>query len=201
MELREYLKIFKQHSRLFWSVIILIMASSFSYFLFRPLAYNTSFTVNITRLGSQETADYRYDDFYRLQADEKFADTLVQWLKSPRFVADIYDKAGIKYDKLSLRGLSRAIKGEKMSSQVVAVSFSASTPKQAEKIAGAISTVIENNTNLLNAQQQQKNWFKIAALTPVSKPNTVSFLWVLVFSLLAGIFLAFWVVLIVHYSK
>jgi len=201
MELKEYIKIFSRHSRLFLGIVVLIAALSFIYFLFRPLAYNNSFTLNITRAGIQETADYRYDDYYRLQADEKFADTLVQWLKDPRVVADIYAKAGISSDNLSLKKLSRVFKAEKMSSQVVAVSFSTPTRKQTEKISQAIYEVIAVNIQALNAQQEEKNWFEIKTFSPITAPNSVPFLWILFFSLMGGIFLAFWVVLFAHYLE
>ena len=68
--------------------------------------------------------NYKYDNFYRLQADEKFAETLVEWLKSPRIEEKIFKEAGIDPSGYSLKKLAKSIKAEKMSSQVVAVSFS-----------------------------------------------------------------------------
>ena len=199
MELKEYLKIFRQKFGLFAGIIAAVVLGSFIYFSLRPITYNTSLTLNITRSGSQNSTDYRYDDFYRLQADEKFADTVVQWLKSPRIVADIYKESGLDASLISLRELTKVFRAEKLSSQIVNVTFSAKNPKTAKKISDAIYREISKSTESLNIEQKQTNWFKIVAAEPVTILNSVGSLIILFASLLLGTFIAFWVVLIVHY--
>lgn len=200
MELKEYIQIIKKHFQLFISTVIIIILASFAYFFFRPVSFATSLTLNITRSGSQDTSEYKYDDFYRLQADEKFAETLVQWLGSPRVVEDIYKEAGINTQNRTLRQLGKSIKAEKMSSQVVAVNFSSKDNKTAQNIAGAISKVISKNIKDLNKEQSEKTWFEVIFENPVTKVDKISLLAILAVISFA-VFAAFWVVMIRHYTK
>jgi len=201
MELKEYLKIFKENAKLFVFVIILIVAGSFIYFAVKPISYSASLALNITRSGVQQTVDYRYDDFYRLQADEKFAETVVEWLQNPRTAVDVYAKAGINPDSLSLRQLSKSFASEKLSSQIVSVSFSAKDENSARKISDAISEIISSNTELLNKNQNENTWFEIVAQAPVIVRDNVGALIIFLASLAVGIFLGFWIVMIKHYLK
>lgn len=201
MELKEYFQIIKNNARLFWMVIIIIVAGSFLYFYLRPVSYETSLALNITRSGSQETDDYKFDGFYRLQADEKFAETIVQWLKMPGFVRDIYENAGLGAQKLTLRKLSRVFRAEKISAQSVLVSFSSENPETARKISDSILKVISKNIDNLNKDQKESNWFKVTAEGPLTIKDEINVTTVLVVSLFVGCFLAFWVVLTIHYFK
>ena len=201
MELKEYLKIFKEHIQAFIVTVVVIVAGSFIYFGLKPVSYDTSLLLNITRSGSQTSAEYKFDDFYRLQADEKFAETVVQWLANPRVATDILAEAGIDSKNFSLRQLSKSIKAEKLSSQVVAVNFSAPTAGQAGKMADAIVSVISKNTEFLNKDQEENNWFKIDAQPPVIIKSAVSAQIIFLASLALGIFIGFWLVLIIHYLE
>jgi len=199
MELKEYFKILKDNAKIFWGVVILVVAGSYAYFQLRPVSYLTSLALNISRQGKQETSEYKYDDFYRLQADEKFAETIVQWLQSPRTVTDIYAKAGIDTRQLTLRQLSKSLKAEKLSSQLVAVKFSAVNETAAQKISHSLVTVISENTENLNQKQNENTWFAIMAHEPIIAKNIFDPLNVLIVSLIVGIFVAFWSVLFRHY--
>jgi capsular polysaccharide biosynthesis protein len=202
MELKEYLKIFKDNFKLFAFVVVIVVLGTFAYFTFKPVSYSASLALNITRIGSQkETTDYRYDDFYRLQADEKFAETVVEWLKNPRTAADILAKANVDATHLSLRKLSNVFVAEKLSSQIVAVSFSASNERSAKKISDAVLEIISKNTEALNKNQNEVTWFEVVAQSPVIIQDKVSPTILLLASLAMGMFLGFWIVLIKHYLK
>ncbi len=201
MELKEYIHILKTHIKAFILVVVLAVIGGIFYFSLRPVMYDTSLTLNITRSGVKETADYKYDDFYRLQADEKFAETVMEWLKSPRTVSDIYFNSNIDSNQFSLGKLEKSLRPEKLSSQIVSVKFSADTPKKAKNISDSISKVIAKNIESLNSNQKEKNWFEIVAQDPVIARNILNF-WIVVLAALAiGIFLGFWTVLFIHYLK
>jgi capsular polysaccharide biosynthesis protein len=201
MELKEYLKIIKKNLRLFVGIVVCVLAVGFGYFLLRPVSYSTSLTLNITRSGVDNSQDYRYDDFYRLQADEKFAETVVQWLKSPRIVTDINVEAGRNLEVLNLKQLTKVFQADKLSSQVVSVKFSTPDKKTAEKTALAVAEVLEKNTALLNEDQKESTWFEVKSQNPVIMESKPDYRAVFLFSLLAGIFLAFWGVMIRHYLE
>ena len=201
MELKEYIKIIKNNFKLFALVVVIVVAAGFAYFCTRPVSYDTSLVLNITRGGTPASTEYNYGGFYRLQADEKFAETVVRWLKSPRIVLDIFQEAGLDSKDLSVKKLSKIFKAEKMSSQIVSVSFSSKSDKQAMKTAQAISKAVLQNTQVLNKDQKERDWFEIVALEPVIIESRVSYVLVFAVSLLTGIFLAFWAVMITHYFK
>ncbi|MCX6763486.1 MAG: Wzz/FepE/Etk N-terminal domain-containing protein [Candidatus Moranbacteria bacterium] len=201
MDLKEYLAIIKKYQKTFLIITALVIVVAFAYFTWQPIAYNVSLTLNITRSGAQNSADYQYDDFYRLQADEKFAETIVEWLKSPRLAADIFDQAGISTSQFSVRKLSKLLKPEKMSSQIVTVSYSAPNPEIAKKIADSITAHVSKSTNQLNIDQKEISWFKVVAYDPIIILNKISPLIIFLASLAIGLFLAFWAVLIIHYLE
>ncbi len=201
MELKEYLRIIKKDMKVFLGVIIVTVLGTFAFFAVKPVTYPTSLALNITRSGSQQTADYKYDDFYRIQADDKFADTVVQWLEDPQTVADIYKAAGLDVSRFSIGQLSKIFSAEKLSSQFVSISFAARSKDSAKKISGAISGVLGRKTDALNKDQNENTWFEILAQDPVIVKYRVSPLILLAISLAAGIFLAFWVVMLRHYLK
>jgi len=201
MELKEYLKILKKYSKTLIFVIFLVTAFGLIYFLFKPISYSTSVTINITRNGQRITEDYQYGNFYRLQADEKFAETLVEWLKSPRSVANIYENSGFNLQNISLKKLSKAFRAEKLSSQVVSVSYGTNDEKTAKKIANSIEKILSENTSSLNQYQKEESWFKIIAHKPLIIRDNPNLIFVFCSFLLIGIFIAFWLVLIIHYLK
>jgi len=201
MDFKEYLKILNKYSRTLVFVIFLVTALGLIYFLFKPISYSTSVTINITRIGKQMTENYKYDNFYRLQADEKFAETLVEWLKSPRTVTNIYKNSGFDSQGMNLKKLSRAFKTEKLSSQVISVSYGSSDEKTAKRMAFAIEDILSKNIASLNQYQKEENWFKIITHNPVIIRDNPNLLFISIFFLLIGIFLSFWLVLIIHYLK
>ena len=201
MELKEYLRIINNQLNLFLAIIAIVVLAVFSFFYLRPVFYDVSLTLNISRSGTQNTDQFKYDDFYRLQADEKFAETLVEWLRDPRIVSDIYSGAGIDTKNFSLKRLQKSLKPEKLSSQVVTISFSAPDKKAAQKISQSIAKNITETTQSLNKNQKEDTWFEIVAQEPVIARYQPNFMLILLGSALAGIFLAFWVVLAKHYLK
>jgi capsular polysaccharide biosynthesis protein len=200
MELKEYIQIIKKNIKLFASVSIIIFLAAFSYLFFRPISYTTSLILNVTRKGSQATDNYKYDNFYRLQADEKFSETLVEWIKSPRIEEEIFKEAGIDTADYSLKRLTKSIKAEKMSSQVVSVSFSAPDKKNSTDIAQAVSKIASQNTQGLDKDQKDSTWFEVISEKPVTKLDETNPFLILI--VLAGaVFAAFFIVLIKHYFE
>lgn len=200
MELKEYFLIIKKNIQLFLVAAAAIILAIFGYFSLQPVSYATSLVINITRSGTQDTQNYKYDNFYRLQADEKFAETLVEWLKSPRIEEEIFKEAGIDTSDYTLKKLAKSIKAEKMSSQVVSVSFLASNKKDAENIAHAVSKIISQKTQELDKDQKDNTWFKVISENPVIRVNKTGFL-VIALVFFGAIFAAFWIVMLKHYLE
>ncbi len=199
MELKEYIAIIRKQKYLFGLITLMVILGTFLFFFWQPVSYDTSLTLNVTRIGEQTTKDFRYDDFYRLQADEKFAETIVQWLQSPRIIANIYTKAGIKYQNISLPTLRKRFLAEKKSSQVVTVNFSSSSFKRAKSISKGIEQELNQKTQALNKYQKEKSWFTVMTDKPIIVKHKYNYKIIFLASFLMGIFLSFWGVLVKHY--
>jgi capsular polysaccharide biosynthesis protein len=201
MELKEYWKILKEGKQVFWGVVLAVVLAAVFVVVVRPVSYITSLSLNITRSGSQQVDAYKFDDFYRIQADEKFADTLSQWLQSPRTVTEIFTDAGLDSRTMNLRGLEKFFSPEKLSSQLVTVNFSTKTSGDAEKISKAVVRVLSANIEELNKNQKEVAWFALVAHDPVVIKSSISLFLVGISAFFLGIFLAFWMVMIRHYLK
>jgi capsular polysaccharide biosynthesis protein len=201
MELREYVNIFRKNARAFVITILIFVVAGLLFNYLRPLNYRSILTLNVTRVGIQQTPDYRYDDFYRLQADEKFSDTVVRWLSSPRIATDILNDSKITTSGLSIWNMSRFFKAERLSSQVIQVSYVAGDSATAQNISQSVLKIINSETEKLNQDQKETSWFKVLGGDPVVKEN--KFNWGITFlaALLLGMFFGIWVVMIKHYLE
>lgn len=194
MELREYIQILKKHFKLF---ALIVVASVFLGFVIQemmPTRYKVELNLDITRLGQQDkTADYRYDEFYRLQADERFADTVVRWLQSGRIQEDIKSSS----DKFKFKKL----KAMRLSSQLIRVTFLVSNSKDSEKITKSISEVLNSKSQELNKDQNNPSWFKVIVSKPVVLEYKLSTQKLVLVSLFLGVFIGFWAVFAKHYLE
>lgn len=204
MDLKHYIKIFLSNWIWFLLTIIVVVGAGYGYKKYqnsKPISYEVSLLLNVTRSGIQATEAYRYDDFYRIQADEKFAETVVKWIASPRIVTNVFNETGIASGGISIRELSKIFKAKKMSSQMIDVRFKSTSAREAQDISEALVGAINKESKNLNQFQKEDNWFKIVGEEPVIKEFRLTLKDVLPISLILGIFLGIWVVLIRHYLK
>jgi capsular polysaccharide biosynthesis protein len=172
MELKEYYKILKNYvSVLIYAVIIAVVAI-YIWSIKQSETYSTSLLLNVGRIETQSTADYRYDQFYRIQADDKFSDTVSEWLKMPGVAQQISERSGLNSSSKSLRQLSKTFNADKMSPQIIEVHFSPASPDEAGKISSAIESVIAEKTKALNADARDPNWFKVDISNLITAKNT-----------------------------
>lgn len=201
MELRDVVKLYWEERRLFVLGIVIVIFGTLVWQVNQPVMYRASLLLNIGRSGAQATSDYTYDNFYRLQADERFADTVVRWLQSPRVVSDILATAGIRPVTASERDLRSLMSAKRLSSQVIEVSFVQESVPILEKESAAIVQVINVYAAGLNQSQSSvpEGWFVVVGSQPVILDARVSTNTALLFGLAAGVFGAFWLVALRHY--
>lgn len=201
MELKEMVKIFKKNIRLFLAIIILSVLAGAMWKTLSPARNEAVFAVHVTRTGTQETDDYKYDDFYRLQADEKFSDTVARWMQSPQIVSEILKKTGTDLESHSIRSLESFFEAKKMSPQMIEVSYDAEDFSRAKEISESVVETLNRQTSSLNKEQKSANWFLILGSDPLVEKKVVSWPSVLAVSFLVGFLISFWTVLIWHYWK
>jgi capsular polysaccharide biosynthesis protein len=173
MELKEYYKILRTNVSVVIYTVLIAIVGVYAWSMKQSGNYNTSLILNISREETQSTADYRYDQFYRIQADEKFAETIQQWLKSPGIVSEIFEKSGIEQQEdKSLRQLSKSFGAEKLSPEVVEVRYSAASSDDAKKIGDAIGRAISDKTKSLNVEAKDPSWFSVSPSNLIILKNT-----------------------------
>lgn len=188
MELKEYYKIWRANSSTVIYTILIFVVAAYAWSIKKSETYSASLLFGISRTESQSTADFKYDQFYRLQADEKFAEIIVSWLKSPGVAKDIFEKAGVNTDQRTMRQLSKSFRAEKNSSGTVSVSFGTQNEEEAKKIASAAFSVTSEKTKNVNSEARDPNWFQVEMSNLVITKNVQDLRINLGLAFLAGIF-------------
>ena len=201
MELRELIAVFQRQKNFFLGGVIFFVFFAWVWQQNQSEILKSTLLINIGRAGVSGTADYTYDSFYRLQADERFADTVVRWLSSPRVVEDIYREAHLDPKSLDLKDLSRVFEAGRLSSQMVTVSYQGSNEASLKQLATATVTVLNRYTDTLNTKEREKSWFVVIGSDPVIRDGRIAPRLALLVGLVIGIFISFWAVLLRHYYQ
>jgi hypothetical protein len=217
MECKKILRIFCFLWKWFAGTVGAVLFLGWVFWYTQPQDLTVNVLLNVTRLGADTSSEYQYHDFYRLQADERFADTVVQWLASPRIVIDIDAEASRRIGGLAdnmgsfLTPSARRyhlFKAERLSSQMIEVSFT--VPKVVVGINASVAPldrvrtmallgVLNQETALLNQGQNEPSWFTLIGNEPVSIDARFGAGFVFLIAGIAGILLGGWVVLVRYY--
>ena len=176
MELKQYIKIIKRHIKSILMVSTLVGFFALIFSAVKPVTYETSLSLLISRAAAQETQDYKYDSYYAIQANDLFANTIVGWLKSPEIVVAIYKEAGVKFPVKNLRKLEKFFKAFKTSPHSVEVKFKSKTKKDAQSIAKTVVSVLKKKTTTISRISQEEIVFSVVGSDPViveKKPNLI----------------------------
>lgn len=204
MELKEFFKKLNTYKFTFFLIVFSVVGLVVTYLLVQPVRYVTVLSLHVGRTHSDEQIqEYQYDDFYRLQADEKFADTLVRWLSSPSIVADIYSGVGKNISIPSEHQLPKIFKAKRLSSQYIEIRYTTSTKKIAQDLAISLEKVINQRTENLNVESKKNiAWFRVVVERPITYPYYIPWIQVLLGSLAVGIVFGLWGVgLRIHFEE
>jgi len=200
MDLRDYINIFKKQKKVFWTIVFLSVLIAVIWQQSQRVEYQATLLLNIGRAGVENTQEYTYDSFYRLQADERFADTVVRWLGSPRVVEDIYSAAGPDSRNIvGIRDLKSAFGAKRLSSQMIEVTYTDASDKTLKKISEAATATLNRYAESLNKENKETNWFVIIGNDPVIRDARVPLPLSAMVGLVLGVFIGFWAVLLRHY--
>jgi len=187
MELREFLLIFRKYRALFFGTVVFFAGAGFAIQLLQPVRFASDITMNVARSGARATSEYTYDDFYRLQADERFADTVVRWLESPRIVGDIAREARVPEDV--------SFSAERLSSPVIRIRYRTPDEAGAKRVADTLFTVLNRETASLNRDRSGDGWFELVGETPSITDARFGKGRAMAISFFLGIFFGFFAVL------
>ena len=201
MELKELLLVLRKQKTFYIGVIFIFIFSSWIWHKEQSEKYQATLLINIGRAGASQATDYTFDSFYRLQADERFADTVVRWLSTPRIVEDIYREARLDPTPLGMKDLDRVFSAGRMSSQMISVRYTAADHQVLARLSEAAVVVLNRYTDTLNTEAKDRSWFVVIGSDPVIRDARSSLDIALSVGLVAGLFFGFWLVLLRHYFK
>jgi len=181
-EKKSNLKEFLSKHKFIWIFAISVAIAAGFLAWWRGDNFSVSLALTISRQGTQESIDYKYDNYYALQASDEFGTTVAGWFKTPEIAKAINQKVGINSSGSSLSALSGKFKAAKISPNLVEVRYGAKIESDAKKISQAIGQVISEKVSLINNSSNQGIAFLVIAGEPVIVKNTYNF-W---FNVLAG---------------
>jgi ElaB/YqjD/DUF883 family membrane-anchored ribosome-binding protein len=126
------------------------------------------------------------------QADERFADTVVRWVGSPRGAEDILKEAGIETKMLGTADLTGFFTVGRLSSQVIRVEYRAENESSAGKISHAMREVLNRYAEALNRDAKDPSWFTLESGDPVIRDGRIPLWKAIAVSGVVGLFLGLW---------
>lgn len=200
MSVYALLELFHSYRRLFVGTILVFCVGGFLFFHFQRERYETEVLLSVTRTAVTEIADYAYDEFYRLQADERMADTLVAYLTSQsgkRAVAEQALLTGSVYEKY----IDQTLRAGRQGANLVVVQYLTGDRAEAERIGEALALVANAKLLELNEDARDQTWFTVIGGTPMIERFLFGPMRVTALSLGGGVFIGFWGVLLVHFWR
>lgn len=148
MELKEQLKLYQKNFLWIVLITILVVVLSAGWALMRPAQYEANISFGINIQNREDTAEYTFDGFYKLQASDLQADTISSWFASPALVKVIYENAGLELEEGDIAKLKSIFETKKLAPQNLQVTFKNGNEDDAEALAqSAIDFVAERTAN------------------------------------------------------
>ena len=151
-----------------WVLIFAILvALAAGVFAWQKDKYSVSLELTISRAGTQNSADYKYDSYYALKASDEFGSAVEGWFKTPEMAQAIYKQAGLNLSMPTLAGLSRRFQAAKISPIAVEVRFGWVSESESKKISQAIASVAAAKADFLGVKSNQGVAFAVIGGEPV----------------------------------
>jgi len=195
MELKEYIRIFKKEKNIISGTVLLVFISTLIFSGLKEVSCENDMLLLISRSGTQNTADYKYDGYYAVQASDIFADNASQWLASASIASEIYIRAKAESELRSLKDFSKIFKADKLSSQYVRVRYRSKDKETAIDLAHAITDVLQEKADLLSRSSIEQISFKIIYSDPLSIESKSDFLLNGILAIIGGLFLGIFMAL------
>jgi hypothetical protein len=197
MELKEFLNLIKKSPITFVVLFLIVFFTGLLWYDKESKLYQGSVAINISRGDKDLMEDYQYDQFYRLQADEKFGKNVVSWVGDPGLM-ELSRKDFVRIRKEGWGDISK-VKAIQSAPNYVKVQFKSKTQQSAVIFGKILGKNLNKKTQELNIDQDEKNWFKLTANDVYVAKNLVNVYFVLIVSACLGLLLGIFGVLIMHY--
>lgn len=201
MELKEYIAIFKKEKKVISGTILLVLVLTLIFSGLKGVSYENDMLLLISRNGTQNTPDYKYDGYYAAQASDIFSDNISQWLASAPVASEIYTRAKAENEMNSLKDFSKVFKADKLSSQYVRVRYQTKDRETAKSLARAMVDVLQEKADLLSSSSAGQIGFKVIYSDPFSIETKSDLLLNGILAVVGGLFLGIFMALGKNYFK
>ena len=195
MELRQYAKLIKAQKKMIFATTLVTACAASVFSIYMPASYQTSVSLFITKNGTQDSQEFKYDGYYALESGEIVADNIEKMLQSPQLVEKIYGASGIDPDFKNLKAYKKEFTAKKMSNSYVEVTFETGSRDDAIRLSESLSNIVDEELTKASDDSQQEISFTIGENEPVileSRPDVrMNFLIGIVSGLFLGVFIAF----------
>ncbi|MFZ1655170.1 MAG: hypothetical protein WAT84_05070 [Candidatus Moraniibacteriota bacterium] len=200
MELRAFLELFIRQRNLICGIVLAALVIGFCAYRLQTQWYEGTVLLSVTRQGAEAATDYQYDHYYRLQADERMANTVARYLETPIGRRDIARRALLSNAR-ETEFIERKVTALVLASNLVQVTYRAKSPTEAERIAAAMLETSERYVASLNEQAANRNWFTLVATDSLTHDGRFTWPVALGIAMAVGLFIAFWTVLGLWYWR
>lgn len=195
MSLYAWVALFERERRLGVSLFFAGIVLTWIGFALQPTQYSGAVMLTVTRTAVENTPDYRYDQFYRFQADERLAESLTQYLMSSvgkQSVAETARLDGVSFTVFTQSKLRVA----RLGTNLMNVEYRVHTREEAEQVAEALFQVANRFVALLNEDARERTWFTVLGERPVIEVARLGIVQILLIGSVIGLLVAFWGVLL-----
>ena len=199
MELHEYFSVARKYWLLLVTTTLVLLVASLGFRALQPDSFKASRALTISRVNIQETQDYKFDNYYTIQASELFGRTVIGWLETPANVLDIYEDAGIAAPTNNLNALARTVDATRIAPQVIQIEFTHGNADEAKKIADSVVRIVEREISKENSQENTDAFFHAEASETVVVESEKYYALIAIASIVVGLFLSYNVALLLNY--
>lgn len=190
----EFIDIFVRQKKLFATLCACGVLASVGFLLFQPQRYQGEVVLTVTRTALADSAEYTYDEYYRLEADAKLADTVVQYLKSATGKQMIAERATLS-DESYQRFTHDSFRIARLGTQLMLAEYTLPSREETVRLGEALAYVANRYVASLSEDARDPTWFMILAEDPVVREAQWSALHAIGIGVFGGGFVAFWGVL------
>lgn len=196
----DLIDIFVRQKKLFATLCACGVLASVGFLLFQPQRYRGEVVLTVTRTALADSAEYTYDEYYRLEADAKLADTVVQYLKSTTGKQMIAERAKLSEESYQ-RFTHDTLRIARLGTQLILTEYTLPNREEAVRLGEALAFVANRYVASLSEDARDLTWFTVLAEDPVVREAQWSALHVMGIGVFGGVFLAFWGVLVRVFSE
>src|SRR5262245_41993460 len=136
----ELLHLFVTERRLFLGCVVVAVAGAVVFSFTQPPRYMSEVILSVARTAIATTSQSAYDQFYRFQADERLADTLVSYLTSRTGRERVAERAALTPTAFQTY-TGATLRAARFGTNLVQVEYTTHDRESAQKIGAALPTI------------------------------------------------------------